>query len=99
VREIAEMEIVPLIQCRGASSPSAPPLRRWCRAPAGQSAARSRSSALDLDLALFCISLARRTRRDFFLPLLKDAPVEVVTAEDKALKDYLASRKRHLLRT
>lgn len=46
--------------------------------------------ALDLDLALFCISLARRTRRDFFLPLLKDTLVEVVTAEGKAAEDYLA---------
>ena len=46
--------------------------------------------ALDLDLTLFCISLARRTRRDFFLPLLKEAPVEVVTVEDKPVEDWLA---------
>lgn len=46
--------------------------------------------ALDLELTLFCVSLARRTRRDFFLPLLKDTPVEVVTAEDKAAEDCLA---------
>ena len=46
--------------------------------------------ALDLELTLFCTSLARRTRRDFFLPLLKETPVEVVTAEDKVAEDYLA---------
>lgn len=38
-----------------------------------------------LDLSLFCISLARRTRRDFFLPLLAETPVEIVTPPDDAL--------------
>ncbi|MGE5269220.1 MAG: glycosyltransferase, partial [Thiohalocapsa sp.] len=34
--------------------------------------------AFGLDLALFCVSLDARTRRDFFLPLLADTAVEVV---------------------
>ncbi|MEI8153759.1 MAG: tetratricopeptide repeat protein, partial [Hyphomicrobiales bacterium] len=43
-----------------------------------------------LDLTLFCISLARRTRRDFFLPLLEGTPVEIVTPDNAALETYLA---------
>jgi len=43
-----------------------------------------------LELALFCISLARRNRRDFFLPLLQGHPVEIVTPDESALETYLA---------
>lgn len=46
--------------------------------------------ALGLEVALFCISLARRNRRDFFLPLLEGTPVEIVTPDDAALEAYLA---------
>lgn len=42
--------------------------------------------AFGLDLSLFCISLARRTRRDFFLPLLTETPVDVVTLDQRALE-------------
>lgn len=47
--------------------------------------------ALGLEVALFCISLARRNRRDFFLPLLEGTPVEIVTPDDSALEAYLAA--------
>ncbi len=43
----------------------------------------------DLDLALFCISLAPRLRRDFFLPVLEDTGVEVVVPDAAAAGDYL----------
>lgn len=43
---------------------------------------------LGLDLALFCISLARRTKRDFFLPMLSGLPVEIVTPDDSAAESY-----------
>lgn len=59
--------------------------------------------AQGLDLALFCISLASRTRRDFFLPLLRDVPVEIVTAENRTLEEYLiqpaAARYARLIRS
>ncbi|MBV8192208.1 MAG: tetratricopeptide repeat protein [Alphaproteobacteria bacterium] len=42
-----------------------------------------------LELALFCISLARRTRRDFFLPLLQGTAVEIVTPNESAATSYL----------
>lgn len=41
------------------------------------------------DLALFCISLARRTERDFFLPLLAEKSVAVVTPPENALDSCL----------
>lgn len=41
------------------------------------------------DLALFCISLSRRTQRDFFLPLLAEKSVAVVTPPDTALDTCL----------
>ena len=44
-----------------------------------------------LELSLFCISLARRTRRDFFLPLLQGMPVEIVPLEESALGTYLSA--------
>jgi glycosyltransferase involved in cell wall biosynthesis/tetratricopeptide (TPR) repeat protein len=47
--------------------------------------------ALGLDLSLFCVSLAKRTRRDFFLPLLKSMPVEIVTPDESALESYLSA--------
>lgn len=47
--------------------------------------------AYGLELSLFCISLARRTRRDFFLPLLQDVPVEIVALEEGALATYLSA--------
>lgn len=47
--------------------------------------------ALDLDIGLFCVSLARNSRRDFFLPLLADARVEVVTPDESRLGAYLAN--------
>jgi glycosyltransferase involved in cell wall biosynthesis/Flp pilus assembly protein TadD len=40
--------------------------------------------AFALDLALFCLSLTRRTRRDFFLPLLTETPIEIVVADAAA---------------
>lgn len=42
-----------------------------------------------LDLTLFCISLARRTQRDFFLPLLAEKSVAVVTPMENALDSCL----------
>lgn len=42
--------------------------------------------AFDLDLALFCLSLARRTHRDFFLPLLAGTSVNVVTPDKDAIE-------------
>jgi len=47
--------------------------------------------AYGLELSLFCISLARRTRRDFFLPLLQGTPVEIVLLEDGTLDACLAA--------
>lgn len=47
--------------------------------------------AWKLELSLFCVSLARRTRRDFFLPLLQDVPVEIVTVDEAALGTWLAA--------
>jgi tetratricopeptide (TPR) repeat protein/glycosyltransferase involved in cell wall biosynthesis len=47
---------------------------------------------LKLDISLFCISLARRTRRDFFRPLLADKPVEIVTPPDKSVEKLLLER-------
>lgn len=44
-----------------------------------------------LELALFCISLSRRTQRDFFLPLLQDRAVEIVTPDETATDSYLAA--------
>jgi glycosyltransferase involved in cell wall biosynthesis/tetratricopeptide (TPR) repeat protein len=41
------------------------------------------------DLTLFCISLARRTQRDFFLPLLAEKSVAVVTPPEDALDSCL----------
>ncbi|MGD9883739.1 tetratricopeptide repeat protein [Reyranella sp.] len=45
--------------------------------------------AFGLDLALFCISLTSSLRRDFFLPLLEDAGVEIVVPDPRATEDYL----------
>lgn len=47
---------------------------------------------LKLDISLFCISLARRTRRDFFLPLLADMPIEIVTPPDSNVEKLLLGR-------
>lgn len=41
--------------------------------------------AFELDLSLFCISLARRSQRDFFLPMLAGTPVEIVRPVDDAI--------------
>jgi glycosyltransferase involved in cell wall biosynthesis/cytochrome c-type biogenesis protein CcmH/NrfG len=43
-----------------------------------------------LELAVFCISLAKRSRRDFFLPALVESPVEVVTPPDDQLEVLLS---------
>ena len=45
--------------------------------------------AFGLDLALFCINLSSRSRRDFFLPTLEGTGVEVVVPEPDATNDYL----------
>lgn len=45
--------------------------------------------ALGLDPALFCISLAPQTQRDFFLPLLAETAVAVVTPVENALETCL----------
>jgi len=47
--------------------------------------------AYGLDLALFAVSLSRRGRRDFFLPLLQDTPVEIVTPDEGANDLYLSA--------
>ncbi len=91
VREIADTEIVPYepvprrIIAISASLAGGGAERQLVNLLRGLS-----HPALDLELILFCTSLARRTRRDFFLPLLKDTPVEIVTADDKAIEDSLA---------
>ena len=46
---------------------------------------------LGVDPALFCISLATRTQRDFFLPLLAEASVAVVTPTENAIESCLSS--------
>ncbi len=46
-------------------------------------------STSPFDLALFCISLSRRTQRDFFLPLLAEKSVAVVTPPENALDSWL----------
>lgn len=46
-------------------------------------------SAPPFDLTLFCISLARLTQRDFFLPLLTEKSVAVVTPMENALDSCL----------
>lgn len=45
--------------------------------------------ALGIEPALFCISLARQTHRDFFLPLLAEASVAVVTPMENAIESCL----------
>ncbi|WP_422002543.1 tetratricopeptide repeat protein [Reyranella sp.] len=56
-----------------------------------------------LDLGLFCISLSRRTQRDFFLPLLTEKSVAVVTPPDNALESCLVlpefAPHAHLIRS
>jgi glycosyltransferase involved in cell wall biosynthesis/tetratricopeptide (TPR) repeat protein len=44
---------------------------------------------LDLDLSLFCISLSKQGRRDFYLPMLDDTGVDVVVYDPNSLRDYL----------
>jgi glycosyltransferase involved in cell wall biosynthesis/tetratricopeptide (TPR) repeat protein len=91
VRQIAETEIVPYepitrrVIAVSASLAGGGAERQLVNLLRGLS-----HPALDLELALFCTSLARRTRRDFFLPLLKETPIEVVTAENKATEEWLA---------
>jgi glycosyltransferase involved in cell wall biosynthesis/tetratricopeptide (TPR) repeat protein len=46
-------------------------------------------SEFALDLSLFCISLSSRSRRDFFLPLLAETPVEVVTVGETEAEPHL----------
>ncbi len=46
---------------------------------------------IGLELSLFCISLARRSRRDFFMPLLQETSVDIATPDDTALETYLAN--------
>jgi tetratricopeptide (TPR) repeat protein len=46
-------------------------------------------SRFGLDLALFCISLSSRSRRDFFLPQLRETSVEIVLPETGAVETYL----------
>ena len=46
-------------------------------------------AAFGLDLALFCISLSSRSRRDFFLPTLDGTGVDVVVPDPGATEDYL----------
>lgn len=53
--------------------------------------------AFGLDLALFCISLARRGHRDFFLPLLQGTPVEVVTPAEGAPRIFEAAPYARLI--
>ena len=43
----------------------------------------------DLDLALFCISLSSRGKRDFFRPLLDGVNVEIAVPDPRALETYL----------
>lgn len=45
--------------------------------------------AFGLDLALFCINLSSRSRRDFFLPILDGTGVDVVVPDPAATNDYL----------
>lgn len=91
VRELADQEVVPYV----------PVPRRVIAVSsslAGGGAERQlvnvlrglSDPALGIEVALFCISLARRNRRDFFLPLLEGTPVEIVTPDDAALDAYLA---------
>ncbi|GEP58619.1 hypothetical protein RSO01_57850 [Reyranella soli] len=47
---------------------------------------------LQLETSLFCISLARRTGRDFFLPSLAEMPIEIVTPPDSGLEARLRAR-------
>ena len=42
-----------------------------------------------LDLALFCISLAPRLRRNFFLPVLEGTGVDVVSIDSASIEDCL----------
>lgn len=44
-----------------------------------------------LDLLLFCISLSRRGRRDFFRPMLEDTGVEIVVPDERHAEDCLAT--------
>ncbi|WP_305186372.1 tetratricopeptide repeat protein [Reyranella sp.] len=44
---------------------------------------------LGIDPALFCISLAPQTQRDFFLPLLAEASVAVITPVENAIETCL----------
>ncbi|MBY0320976.1 MAG: tetratricopeptide repeat protein [Reyranella sp.] len=45
--------------------------------------------SFELDLSLFCISLASRVRRDFFLPVLEGTGVDIVVPDPAATEDYL----------
>lgn len=44
----------------------------------------------NLDLSLFCISLAPRYRRDFFLPALDGTSIDLVVLDMEMVDDYLA---------
>lgn len=44
----------------------------------------------NLDLSLFCISLAPRYRRDFFLPALEGTGIDVVLLDMEMVNEYLA---------
>jgi glycosyltransferase involved in cell wall biosynthesis/Flp pilus assembly protein TadD len=100
VREIADKEIIPY----------APVPRRVIAVTAslaGGGAERQLVNLLrglseptfGLDLALFCISLAQRGRRDFFLPLLRGTPVEVVTPPESAPKLMETPQYARLIRS
>lgn len=86
VREIADSEIVPYepvprrIIAVTASLAAGGAERQLVTMLRGLS-----DPAFALDLSLFCISLARRSNRDFFLPMLAETPVEIVTPVDDAI--------------
>ncbi|MGD9879513.1 MAG: tetratricopeptide repeat protein [Reyranella sp.] len=90
VREIADAEIVPYepvprrIIAVTASLAAGGAERQLVTLLRGLS-----DPAFGLDLSLFCISLARRGQRDFFLPMLADTAVEVVTPVDDAIESCL----------
>jgi glycosyltransferase involved in cell wall biosynthesis/Tfp pilus assembly protein PilF len=48
-----------------------------------------RDPAYGLDLSLFCLSLASRSRRDFFRPLLEGTGIEIVVPDAAAAEKYL----------
>ncbi len=92
VREIADRQIVPYqpvprrVIALSASLAAGGAERQLVNLLRGLS-----DPAFDLDLALFCLSLARRTRRDFFLPLMAGTSVDIVTPDEGAIENCLSA--------